>query len=157
MCLLPSMLFVSCFGLCILLVGGWQRFDRPFSFVVVLLIPWVSATVVLLALAAFCVRLVILTSLWCCYPTRLETRTKESNMCASIWVVNSSAQRNRLTDNTWVFLSGCSDSSDDEYSLEHVCWDPKDGELCLCRMKPGETLVEVRRDTDVQIVLQTWV
>ena len=38
---------------------------------------------------------------------------------------------------------------------EHICWDPKDGELCLCRMKPGETLVEVRRDTDVQIVLQT--
>ena len=32
----------------------------------------------------------------CCYPTRLETRTKESNVCASIWVVNSSAQRNRL-------------------------------------------------------------
>ena len=47
------------------------------------------------------------------------------------------------------------DSSDEEYSLEHVCWDPKDGELCLCRLKPGETLVEDRRDTDVQIVLQT--
>ena len=40
-------------------------------------------------------------------------------------------------------------------SLEHVCWDPKDGELCLCRMKPGETLVEVRSDTDVQIVRLT--
>ena len=47
------------------------------------------------------------------------------------------------------------DSSDDDYSLEHVCWDPKDGELCLCRLKPGEILVEDRRDTDVQIVLQT--
>ena len=34
---------------------------------------------------------------------------------------------------------------------EHTCWDPKDGELCLSRMKPGETLVEVRSDSDVQI------
>ena len=24
-------------------------------------------------------------------PTRLETRTKESNMCASIWVINPNA------------------------------------------------------------------
>ena len=35
---------------------------------------------------------------------------------------------------------------------EHICWDPKDGELYLNRMNPEETLVEVRRDTDVQIV-----
>ena len=35
--------------------------------------------------------------------------------------------------------------------LEHTCWDPKDGELCLVRMKPEETLVEVRSDSDVQI------
>jgi len=30
-------------------------------------------------------------------------------------------------------------------ALEHICWDPKDGELCLNRVKPGETLVEARR------------
>jgi len=41
--------------------------------------------------------------------------------------------------------------------LERICWDPKDGELCLSRTKPGETLVEVRRDSNVQIDLQTWV
>ena len=40
---------------------------------------------------------------------------------------------------------------------EHDRWDPKDGELCLSRVKPGETLVEARSDTDVQIVRQTWV
>ena len=40
---------------------------------------------------------------------------------------------------------------------EHACWDPKDGELCLDRVKPGETLVEARRNSDVQIDFQTWV
>ena len=40
---------------------------------------------------------------------------------------------------------------------EHVCWDPKDGELCLSRAKPGETLVEARSDSDVQIDRQIWV
>jgi len=35
---------------------------------------------------------------------------------------------------------------------EHICWDPKDGELYLNRSNPEETLVEDRRDTDVQIV-----
>ena len=38
---------------------------------------------------------------------------------------------------------------------ERIRWDPKDGELCVCRVKPGETLVEARSDTDVQIVRQT--
>ena len=44
-----------------------------------------------------------------------------------------------------------------EFEQEHICLDPKDGELCLSRVKPGETLVEARSDTDVQIVRLTWV
>ena len=36
-------------------------------------------------------------------------------------------------------------------------WDPKDGELYLNRVKSGETLVEARSDTDVQIVRLIWV
>ena len=40
---------------------------------------------------------------------------------------------------------------------ERARWDPKDGELCLSRTKPEETLVEVRSDSDVQIDRQTWV
>ena len=40
---------------------------------------------------------------------------------------------------------------------ERTRWDPKDGELCLSRVKPGETLVEARSDTDVQIVRLIWV
>ena len=38
---------------------------------------------------------------------------------------------------------------------ERIRWDPKDGELCLSRKKPEETLVEVRSDSDVQIDRQT--
>ncbi len=38
----------------------------------------------------------------------------------------------------------------DRFEYEHTCWDPKDGELCLSRVKPEETLVEARSDTDVQ-------
>jgi hypothetical protein len=40
---------------------------------------------------------------------------------------------------------------------ECIRWDPKDGELCLSRAKPEETLVEVRSGSDVQIDRQTWV
>ena len=47
--------------------------------------------------------------------------------------------------------------SGERSECEHTCWDPKDGELCLNRAKPGETLVEARRDSDVQIDLQIWV
>ena len=38
------------------------------------------------------------------------------------------------------------------FAWEYVCWDPKGGELCLERIKSGETLMEVRSGTDVQIV-----
>jgi hypothetical protein len=40
---------------------------------------------------------------------------------------------------------------------EHKCWDPKDGELCLARLKSGETLMEDRSDSDVQINRRSWV
>ena len=41
--------------------------------------------------------------------------------------------------------------------LEPIVCDPKGGELCLCRTKPEEILVEVRSGIDVQIIRQTWV
>jgi hypothetical protein len=37
---------------------------------------------------------------------------------------------------------------------EYICWEPKDGELCLNRVKPGETLVEAYSDSDMQIDCQ---
>ena len=40
---------------------------------------------------------------------------------------------------------------------ERTRWYPKDGELCLGKTKPEETLVEVCSDSDVQIDRQTWV
>ena len=45
----------------------------------------------------------------------------------------------------------------ERFEFEHICWYPKDGELCLSRVKPGETLVEARSDSDVQIDRRTWV
>ena len=42
-----------------------------------------------------------------------------------------------------------------EAAHERMCWDPKDGELCLRRLKPEETLVEDRSDSDVQIDRRT--
>ena len=45
----------------------------------------------------------------------------------------------------------------ERFEYEYACYDPKDGELCLSRVKPGETLVEARRCADVQIAFRTWV
>ena len=45
----------------------------------------------------------------------------------------------------------------ERFESEHACWDPKDGELCLSRAKSGETLMEARRYSNVQIDVQTWV
>ena len=44
-----------------------------------------------------------------------------------------------------------------EKYAEHKCWDPKDAQLCLARLKSGETLMEDRSDSDVQIDRRSWV
>ena len=43
------------------------------------------------------------------------------------------------------------------FEFEHIRWDPKDGELCVNRSKSGETLMEDRSDSDVQIDRQICV
>ena len=54
-------------------------------------------------------------------------------------------------------LSTDLDPSGEWFECEHTRWDPKDGELCLSRPKPGETLVEGRSGSNVQIDRRTWV
>ena len=70
------------------------------------------------------------------------------------------------SERRWQGGSGCSPrlapSTDhgtkrSRFECERACWDPKDGELCLSRAKPGETLVEARSDSDVQIDRGIWV
>jgi len=43
------------------------------------------------------------------------------------------------------------------FDYEFICWDPKDGELCVIRMKSDESQMEVRKGTDVQIVPENCV
>ena len=45
----------------------------------------------------------------------------------------------------------------ERFEQERTRRDPKDRELWVTRMKPEETLVEVRSDTDVQIVRLIYV
>ncbi len=42
------------------------------------------------------------------------------------------------------------------FELERACCDPKDGELCLNRVKPEETLVEALNYSMVAARLQCW-
>jgi hypothetical protein len=72
----------------------------------------------------------------------------------------------RLTEDVWFLLrngmtrphsGGVSSAYAREAHRERTRWDPKDGELCLGRTKPEETLVEVRFDSDVQIDRRTLV
>ena len=81
------------------------------------------------------------------HSTRLETRTKESNMCASLRVKEARGRnesegglvslrrepvpRGGCIVDRPILLSG-------RFEWERTCWDPKDGELCLNRVKPGK-------------------
>lgn len=102
------------------------------------------------------------------HPTRLVTRTKESNARASQRVspsphgamkVKAGARRPRWDPPAPA--GGAPPArlarTAGQVELERVRWYPKDGELCLGRAKPGETLVEARSGPDVQIGRPTWV
>ena len=61
----------------------------------------------------------------------------------------SAPRRRRIVDRPVLLLG--------RFEYERAWWDPKDGELCLKRVKPLETLVEARSDSDVQIDRRIWV
>ena len=54
-------------------------------------------------------------------------------------------------------LSAGHNPSGERSECERTYWDLKDGELCLNRVTPGETLVEAHSDSDVKIDRQIWV
>jgi hypothetical protein len=53
-----------------------------------------------------------------------------------------------------IFINICSNAYG-KYT-KRTGYDPKDGELCLIRLKSGETLMEDRSNSDVQIDCQNW-
>jgi len=109
--------------------------------------------------------------------TRLETRTKESSMCASHWDIIKPKGEMKVKvrvgrgfgrgSRPWEDGRACVPASHSrgvslcslraEAHPERTRWDPKDGELCPVRTKSGETLMEVRSDSDVQIDRRNWV
>ena len=126
---------------------GSGRGLMSFSFLVVLLIPWAAA----LWYSWLWLPSGLVWSSWrhwCCYRPVLKHGPR-SLTCVRVFDCNSSAQKI-----DWLITLKCSSAAVLilwTSTRRHICWDPKDGELCLCRMKPGETLVEVR-EYDVQIV-----
>ena len=94
--------------------------------------------------------------------SRLETRTKEFELLASewaVWKLIRAMKVNSLQEmhlNVVMALEQCPATTDglvNEHLVdsERVAQDPKDGDLCLGRAKPRETMVEARSDSDVQI------
>ena len=94
--------------------------------------------------------------------TRLETRTKESNRRAREKIIRcqyfsrterESACRHGVHTNECPTPTGPHAG----VAFECACLDPKGGELCLNKVKPGETQVEACSDADVQIARMIWV
>lgn len=67
------------------------------------------------------------------------------------WCIGLQNEGECLASNT------CNQHSSGVYVSEHVCYDPKDGELCLRNVNLVEILMEACGGTDVQIVRFIWV
>ena len=68
----------------------------------------------------------------------------EMKVKASVWELTEDACLLLFTEMNRPHSGGVSSAYAGEAHRERTRWDPKDGELCLERMKPEETLVEVR-------------
>ncbi|CAB3252206.1 unnamed protein product [Arctia plantaginis] len=78
--------------------------------------------------------------------TKVKARIKRAQGGWSVAFGRPLALSRRLVSKLWM-----------QARSEHKCWDPKDGELCLVRSKSGETWMEDRSDSDVQIDRRNWV
>ena len=78
--------------------------------------------------------------------TQRRSESENGEICRLFVENNGGASSSRLLSASAV-----------EAQTERTSWDPKDGELCLSRAKPEETLVEARSGSDVQIDRQICV
>ena len=81
-----------------------------------------------------------------CHQTPGRSESKGLPLC--LLRGDPSRSRRRIPG---AFAKGAGLPASGQAHPERTCWDPKDGDLCPARTKPGETLVEVRSDSDVQI------
>jgi len=97
----------------------------------------------------------------CSKSPRLETRTKECNVYVSFLDQMKPKSVRKLNEVGFLFKNGKHHRPigifGNRFECEHIRCDPKDGELCLSRVKSGETLMEARSGSNVQIDRQTWV
>ena len=81
----------------------------------------------------------------CVYVRANATHMVSVSVCLCLFMCGASAMK----VNAWT----CAPATDRDLD----CWDLKDGACSPRTVKSGETLVDVRGDTDVQIVRYTWV
>lgn len=87
----------------------------------------------------------------------MKVKAVPSSACLGRRFARSHASVSAVAGSARPHSRGVSRSLRAEAHPERKCWDPKDGELCLVRTKSGETLMEVRSDSDVQIDRRNWV
>ena len=59
----------------------------------------------------------------------------------------------RNANDCWDICTRTRPLNSERFEYEHICYDPRDGELCMRRVCSGEYLMEARSDTDVQILV----
>lgn len=85
---------------------------------------------------------------------RSQTDAQGRRYCCQYF---SRTEREMRTHPWCAFFKLNTDRPDFRVEFECACLDPKGGELCLNKVKPGETRVEACSGADVQIARMIWV